>query len=262
MYLWMSSSMNLVVNSNVIYLSQVSIAMSKQCSAELYLTLPYRPWTSKCLLGRNVFLSDTTKIHIFYILNNLNQLNLKRKKNSNNLPIIFNSTFYIVQQKDAVWPTDLIYFFLSSRCDTIYCIFPIVNNFRYFKVRNFFNQTPLQFEGVCSFFVFLFRNTINPKANHTVPTHPRAAGFVLFRQCCYSLLKEFLVWFQYSDFTIFFVFHLLQISFNVYFNIFKFVVISTQWVLCFIKSVVKLCVSDHFRVNIFYLPVLNIINNV
>ena len=86
--------------------------------------------------------------------------------------------------------------------------------------------------------------------------------FVLFRQCCYSLLKEFLVWFQYSNFTIFFVFHLLQISFNVCFNIFKFVLISTQWVLCFIKSVVKLCVSDHFRVNIFYLPVLNLINNV
>ena len=36
-------------------------------------------------------------------------------------------------------------------------------NFRYFKVRNFLNQTFYKLEDVFSFLVILFRNTISPK---------------------------------------------------------------------------------------------------
>ena len=68
-----------------------------------------------------------------------------------------------------------------------------------------------QFEDICSFFVILFRNTINSK------TEPAAVlfllmiallgFFVLLYQCCYLLLKEFLVWFHYFDFIIYFIFY-------------------------------------------------------
>ena len=70
-------------------------------------------------------------------------------------------------------------------------------NFRYFKVRNFFNQAFSKYEDVFSFFVILFRNTINPKAESATVLFQLIITllgfFVLLCQCCYLLLKKFLI---------------------------------------------------------------------
>ena len=62
-------------------------------------------------------------------------------------------------------------------------------NFRYFKVRNFFNQAFSKYEDVFSFFVILFRNTINPKAESATVLFQLIKAlldfFVLLCQCFY-----------------------------------------------------------------------------
>ena len=83
-------------------------------------------------------------------------------------------------------------------------------------------------------FVILFRNTINSKVEPEAVLFQLIIAllgfFALLCQCCYLLLKEFLVWFQCFDFIVYFIFYFLQILFNLTFKVFKCVAINVQWV--------------------------------
>ena len=78
----------------------------------------------------------------------------------------------------------------NSMCSAYY-------NFRYLKVWNFLNQVFYKFKDIFSFFVILFRNTINSNAEYAALLFQLIIAllgfFVLLCQCCYLLLKEFLV---------------------------------------------------------------------
>ena len=71
--------------------------------------------------------------------------------------------------------THFLRFFLSVNQDQFYVYY----SFRYFKVWNFFNQAFYKFEAIFSFFVVLFRDTINSKAE------PVAVLFQLISFLCF-----------------------------------------------------------------------------